>query len=387
MFLKRVAKQICIGLVASVTGISLSFSTVPASTVSAAGWGDILGIGLGVAQAAQQKEQVMNYFRQLNSTPEGQEYVLQLFQEENGINDNEALNRRFDDIMLNLTKAVAEVDPSINEFPYKYFINQQGSINAACGMGHVMMVNSGTFDYVANDDEIAAVVGHEMGHGQKNHVINGISSSIDKTMVAQIAVAATGGTALGNLIGNIALNHSIVHADKRHEWEADGLAFEYMTHTNYNPGACAAVMQRFMELMGSQKQSMGDMLLNPSDHPNTEARRDKYIKQLYEYSGKHVNMKDGMVMVNGKDFVKPAPAAGMSTVERSCFVLGNLAAAYNHGHDKSAAHVENGVVMLGPQAILTPTAEDETAEVLAERLNSIKDGKDKDKKEKKDKDK
>ena len=372
MLLSKIKKQICVTLVSTVAGLSFSFSAVPMPETSAMGLGDIIGIGVGVAQVAQQKEELRKYCNYLNSNEEGREALYQEFRKQYGVNEDVELNQRLEQIMTNLSNAVAEVDPTIKDKPYKYFISQDGSINAACGMGHVMTVNTGTFRYIPNEDEIAAIVGHEMGHGQKDHVIKSQTSSFDKTLLANIAVAAAGGSVLTNLVGNLALKHSIVHSDKRNEWEADGLAFEYMTHTNYNPGACAAVMQRFIELMGTQKQNMGEMLLNPSDHPNTEARRDKYIKQLYEYSGNHVTMKDGTVIVNGEKFVTPAPDAGMSSMERSCFVLGNLAAAYNHGHGTADAHVENGVVMLGPQAILTPVTGDESAEVLAERLNSIK---------------
>ncbi len=365
MFLKK-------KMLSLLTGIAVSFSLLSAPAASAMDVGNLIGLGIGVAQVAQQKQQVMNYFKKLNSTPEGQQEILAQLKEKYQVNDDSELNQRFEVIMGNLTNAVAEVDPSIHNLPYAYFINQKSDINAACSMGHVMMVNSGTFRHIVSDDEIAAIVGHEMGHGQKDHVIRGISSQIDKTLIAQAAVALTGGSALSGVIGNLALNHSIVHGNKQHEWEADGLAFEYMIRTGYNPGACAAVMQKFIELMGTQKQDIGSMLLNPSDHPNTEARRDKYVAQLYEFSGNHVTAEKGSVLVNGKKFVTPAPANGMSSMERSYFVLGNLAAAYNHGHASSSAHVENGTVMLGPQAILVPAEGDESAEVLAARLNSIK---------------
>ena len=371
MFCKKIVKKISAAALSAVLGVSLSFSAASMPTASAANLGNIVGIGIGVAQAAQQKEQLMKYYRYLNTDEEGREMLFQKFRNEYGVNDDYELCQKFDTIMANLSAAVAEVDPSIKERPYKYFISQDNSINAACSMGHVMMVNTGTFHYM-NDDEVAAIVGHEMGHGQKDHMIKSLSSNMDKTLLASIAVAATGGTALGNVLGSITLNQSIVHEDKRKEWEADGLAFDYIVHTNYNPGACAAVMQKLIDLMGSQKQNFGEMLLNPSDHPNSEARRDKYAEKLSEYSGKHVTAKNGKVMVNGKDFVSPAPAGGMSAMERSYFVFGNLAAAYNHGHNTGDAHVENGTVMLGLQPILTPVEGDESAEVLAARLNSIK---------------
>lgn len=373
MFWKGFVKKTFVLAVSVVTAFSLSFSVVPAQTTSAMSLGSIVGLGVGIAQMAQQKEQLRKYYNYLNTNEEGREELYRSFREKYGVNDDVELNQRMDRIMTNLSNAVAEVDPSIQERPYKYFITQEKSINAACSMGHVMMVNTGTFENISSEDEIAAIVGHEMGHGQKDHVVKSQTANFDKAMLASVAVAASGGSILGNVVGNLALKHSIVHADKRNEWEADGLAFEYMTHSDYNPGACAAVMQRFVEIMGSNKQDFGQMLLNPSDHPNTEARRDKYVKQLYEYSGNRVTAKDGMVIVNGEIFVTPAPMEGMSTMERSYFVLGNLASAYHHGHHTSAAHVSNGTVMLGPQPILTPITGDESAEVLAERLNQLKD--------------
>ena len=54
-------------------------------------------------------------------------------------------------------------------------------------------------------------------------------------------------------------------------------------------------------------------------------------------SGKHASVKDGTVYVNGKKFIKPAATYSMSSAERSYFVLGNLAAAYQNGHSKQPA--------------------------------------------------
>ena len=40
--------------------------------------------------------------------------------------------------MANLTQGVAAVDPTINDKPYLYFVADDDSLNAACGMGHVL---------------------------------------------------------------------------------------------------------------------------------------------------------------------------------------------------------------------------------------------------------
>ena len=120
------------------------------------------------------------------------------------------------------------------------------------------------------------------------------------------------------------------------------------------------------------EQSTLELFFNPSDHPNHLARRDKYANRLFEHSGKHVSVKDGVLIVNGKNFITPAPTSNMSTMERSYFVLGNLAAAYHNGQNKFDATVSNGTVYLGNQPIITPVSGDESAQSIADRLNSIK---------------
>ena len=370
LFKKSIKQKICAAATAVILGLTLT--TTPVSTVEAFGIGDAINVGITAASISKQRSAIKKQMNEINTTEEGQEMLFNTFKEKYGVNYDRTLNSRLDTIMTNLTNAVAAVDPSIREKPYKYFINNETSINAACSLAHVMMINTGTFEKILTDDEIAAVVGHEMGHGQKNHVYESNLKLVDKQMIASIGVAAAGGSVLSQLAGSIALMQANAHGVKKNEWEADNLSFEYMIHTNYNPGACAAIMQKFIEIMGSQKQSTAAKLLNPSDHPNSEARRDNYVKKLYEYSKNHVNAKNGTVIVNGKTFIATADTSTMSGAERSYFVLGNLAAAYHNGHDKSEAKVQDGTVYLGSQPIITPAGDDESAQVLADRLNSIK---------------
>lgn len=366
MTLKKLAKKITAFLTAGALGVTLTFSVLPAPNAAALGLGDAIGVGIGIASTASQMNAIKKELDLIDK--EGQAELYNMFREQEGVNDDPALNARFAAIMTNLTNAVAQVDTSINERPYRYFISADKSINAACGMAHVMMVNTGTFEHIATDDEIAAIVGHEIGHGQKDHVLKGKKQQLDKTVMAQVGAAIAGGSTLSNVAASLALKHSVAAGDKKQEWEADNLSWEYMQHTNYNLGAGAAVMQKFLELGGKSKYDF----FNPSDHPDTEKRRDNYANKLYEYSGKHASARDGVVTVNGKTFMKVAAASSMSSAERAYFVVGNLAAAYHNKHNLAEAYVQNGTVMLGAQPIVTPADGDEDAHTLAERLNSIK---------------
>ena len=370
MFLKKFSKKVTAGITAAALGISITFSA-PA-TVEAIGVGDIIGIGTTIYSASEAYKQINKQVKTFNETEEGREQLYQQFREKYGVCTDYEINARMDRIMTNLTRAVGEVDPSIYDKPYKYFVSNDETLNAACSYGHVMMVNIGTFNLLTTDDEIAAIVGHEMGHGQKDHVAKGNKNTLNKAVIAQIGSMTIGGNAITSALINITANNSIQHGNKKQETEADNLGWEYMLNTDYNIGATAAVMQRLSELYGGKARNKFEAILNPSNHPNTDKRRDNYAKKIYEYSGKHASAKDGVITINEQTFMTVAATNSMSSAERAYFVLGNLAKAYHIGKNAAAATVYNGTVYLDDQPIITPTADDEDAYTLAERLNEIK---------------
>ena len=346
--------------------------TVTAPVAQAAGVGIIGSVAGTLIKGAAMRSEVRKIIKQYNETPEGQAALYQQFREKVGVDDSIEYNERLDRIMANLTKGVAAVDPTINDKPYKYFVAAQDELNAACAMGRVMLVNRGTFKTLPNDDEIAAIVGHEMGHGQKNHAAKGLEKQVNQQITSGLLGAALGGGAITSLLTDIALNHTDAHKSKKFETEADSLSMDYLVNTPYNIGATAAVMQRFVELSIGKERSRAQALFKPGDHPDSARRRDACAKKLFEYSGKHAQVKDGVVSVNKKMFMKPVAADNMSGAERSYFVLGNLARAYHDGQNKYEATVVNGTVMLGRQEIVTPADGDEDAQILADRLNAIR---------------
>lgn len=368
--IKKVSKKAAALVAAGAVGLTLAMPV--AAPTAEAGVGEAIGAAITIGSIASQRAAIRKEVEQLENTEEGRQALFLSYQQQTGVNNDYYLNQKLQTIMNNLTRGVAAVDPSINDKPYLWYVSADQSFNAACSFGHVMMVNTGLFNYLATDDEIAAVVGHEMGHGQKGHVKKGVLKSIDRNFVISLGAAAAGGSALTNLAASVTAIHLDAHSTKKDEWEADNMSFEYLKNTNYNLGAGAAAFQKMVELTSNYKQSGLEKIFNPSDHPNSDARRDNHIKKLAEYSGANIDMKEGTVTINKKMFVTPAPTETMSSAERACFVLGNLAAAYHNGHASSSAYLNGNVVMLGGQPIMTIEYGDESGEVLVNRLNSIK---------------
>lgn len=366
-------RKIKLALTASLLGLSLGLPmAMPMPVEASADWGSIIGAVIGGASAYKQIDQQMDY---VNNTEEGRQQYFAKMKEEQGVSYDAYYNSMLDEIMTNLSNGIAASDPSINDKPFLYFLNADTSFNAACGLGHCMTVNIGLFSISDNIDEVAFVLGHEMGHGMKDHVVKGTRKKLNTIIGAQIAAGALGGGQLANMAMSAMVGQiNNVQITKKNEWEADNLSFDYCYQAGYNPGAGAALWQRVFEKEGEFKNNLLGEIFSPNDHPGHEERRDNYTKKLVALSGKHASLKkdSDMVQVNGKDFVTPSATSSMSSAERKYFVLGNLAAAYDHGQNKNNATASGGTVYLGNQAILTPTGDDPSAEVLAKRLNEIK---------------
>lgn len=362
-------------LLALGTAAFLAVSPMCMMPVSVHASADVIGIFGSIVGGVQAYRQLDHYIDTIDNTEEGRQEYFQALKKQYGVSSDTWHTEQLAGIMSRLTAGISSIDPSINKKPYLYFLNPDKSFNAACGLGHVMTINEGLFNISENTDEVAFVLAHEMGHGQKDHVASGSKKKLRTVIGGSVAAAAMGSTALSNLamealIGQI----NNIQITKKQEWEADNLAFDYCWHAGYNPGAGAALWQRVYEKQGEFHNSLAGEIFSPNDHPSDQERRDNYEQKLVKLSNNHVSIQKGTntIDVNKKSFVTPSPAGGMSSAERKYFVMGNLAAAYAHGQNTQPASVRGNAVYLGDQYILTSMNEDPSARSLASRLNAIK---------------
>lgn len=302
--------------------------SVPAAPQSAEAfsWANAIGsLAMVSAQYSLLGKQVAYY----DGSGRG-EYMKQIKDKE-GVNADPEANAMLDRVMTNLSGAIALEDPTIKDNPYHYFVNDNTHFNAYCTLGHNVSVNIGLFKTLNyNEDEVAFVVGHELGHGQRRDPANGVKKTFPIALLAALAGSQSNYLeAIGtNIVANLGSAKLVtLPMEKR----ADVSGFTYATEAGYNPGAGSALWQRVIEKMGTSKETFLGSIFMPNDHPNNEARRDRYTKRMYEYSGNHVNVDKttGAISVNKVDLGLAQPGGDMSARERSYMVAGNLARMYH----------------------------------------------------------
>ncbi len=284
---------------------------------------------------------------------EGRGEFMQQVKEKYGVNTDPQANAMVSRIMPNLSASVAVSDPSITQKPYQYFVNNDTSFNAFCTLGHTMSVNIGLFAPLNyNENEVAFVLAHEMGHGQKNHPFAGIKKSMPFDLLSALSGSSGGAAQMGTAIVSQIGTANLV--TKPMEKEADALAFSYAAGAGYNPGAGAALWQRMLDNSNSIKTSGVMELFN--DHPTNVSRRDTYSATLTKWSNAIVKVdKDtGMISIRGKDWYQPEDTASMSGKERAYLIAGNLSAVYHQSKQPSASVYRSGnnILYVGDQPIM-----------------------------------
>jgi len=253
---------------------------------------------------------------------------------------------------------------------YEVYITPDKKFNAFCTVGHVIAVNRGAVEEL-NEDELAAVLGHEMAHGEHRDPVNGTQKIMGLGMAIDLYLNSNPNRTsqvLGVVAGNYVSNEVITLQE---EWNADNAGFYNAVAAGYNPGGGAAAMARLRSELGELWQEGLSQVINPNNHPKTSDRVNNFAKHMTDYSNGHVTVKnDKVVQIDGKDVITLVKADTRLAEERAFLTAGNIARVY---HDKaiSAAYVGNdGSVYIGKQLIMTPADKDANARQIADKINA-----------------
>ena len=157
---------------------------------------------------------------------------------EYGVYDNPALQRYVNEVGQRLAQKSHR-----GNLEYHFTVVDSPEINAFALPGGYIYITRGIMAYLNSEAELAAVLGHEIGHVTARHSVQQYSAS----MAANIGVALgsilvpelRGGAQ--NLLAQLG-NALLSGYGRDHELEADRLGAEYLARTGYNPQAMVKVV-------------------------------------------------------------------------------------------------------------------------------------------------
>lgn len=152
--------------------------------------------------------------------------------------------------------------------------------NAFALPGGKIGVNTGMLSLVQNDDQLAAVIGHEVAHAAANHAAERMSQQAATQLGLGVASSA-----LGNALGGAERARQVASLgsagaqlgvllpfSRQHELEADRLGVDYMQRAGYDPRQAVTLWER-MAAQQNRASRPQWMSTHPSDTTRIAALR------------------------------------------------------------------------------------------------------------------
>jgi len=186
----------------------------------------------------------------------------------NRLNTDKANLERIRKIADRLIPGVATFRNDALGWQWEVNLETRDELNAYCAPGGKIMFFTGIITKLKlTDDEIAAIMGHEMAHALREHGRERMSHAYAQSAGINLIGAVTGmSQGTGQLLQTAAqVGLSLPHS-RGQETEADVLGLELLARAGYNPNAAVTLWQKMAAATGN---SNGSFL---STHPGSGQR-------------------------------------------------------------------------------------------------------------------
>ena len=221
---------------------------------------------------------------------------------ESKILDNKELNDYFDNLGQKLAKKSHR--PNLK---WTFTIIDDPTFNAFATPGGYVYMYRGMLNYFNSEDELAGVIGHEIGHITARHAVRGMSTAqLTNLLLGILQSNVPGGQLTGNAFNlvNVIINRGY---SRKFELEADQLGEEYLENNDYNPNAMAAFLKTLMNSDELEKKIAETENREPnigyhgifSTHPDNEKRIKALEQNKLKTSNKDDNKEKFLKLLDG----------------------------------------------------------------------------------------
>jgi predicted Zn-dependent protease len=210
-----------------------------------------------------------------NSAAKAYSGLLAEARKKDRLNRDPAQTERVRAIANRLIPSTSAFRPDAPRWLWEVNVITSDEVNAWCMPGGKIAFYTGLIDKLkVTDDELAAVMGHEIAHALREHGRERASEQIARDLGVSVLSIALG-VDLNRQLTQTVLDVTLSLPNSRtHETEADRIGVELAARSGYDPRAAVSLWEKMGKLGGGKPPQW------LSTHPATETR----IRDLQNYS-------------------------------------------------------------------------------------------------------
>ena len=170
------------------------------------------------------------------------------------------------------------------EIDYHFYVLEDDEVNAVSLPGGYVYINKGLIDKVANDDELAGVIAHEVGHIVARHSIKKLQAMQGYSILRLLVAAAPGSGQVGNA-ADLAFLELLTGYSREDELLADQLGTRYEKLAGYDPRGMIHFLEKLQEVHRRQP-------LRPKSYFKTHPYVPDRIRVVKQELGERVGFSD-----------------------------------------------------------------------------------------------
>jgi len=202
----------------------------------------------------------------------------QMAQQHGGVHPDE----RHNNIVASVGKRL--VNNSIvrrSQYDYNfYLLRDDRTVNAFALPGGQVFITAALYGRLENEDQLAGVLGHEIGHVIHRHGAERMAKSGFIQGLIQSVLIGSGGDGSMAQIANVVGQYSSMKYGREQELESDDFGVRLMIEAGYDAENLIGVMDILEEASGGSRTPEFQ-----SSHPSPENRREKIKEAIEKYGG------------------------------------------------------------------------------------------------------
>lgn len=219
----------------------------------------------GVVGVEREQRMMVSANEMVSASAQSYQKILQEARQKNALNRDPAQVERVRNVARRLIPATGAFRPDAPAWKWEVNVLSSNELNAWCMAGGKIAFYTGIIDRLQlTDDEIAAIMGHEIAHALREHAREQLAKNSATSIGISLGAQLLGLGDIGNYAAQLGGQLLSLNFSRSDESDADLVGLEIAARAGYNPQAAVRLWEKMGQATGNSTQGLAFLSTHPS---------------------------------------------------------------------------------------------------------------------------